>query len=278
MRILFIGCVMSSHVFLETLIKTKINIVGVITKSESAFNSDFKDLTPLCRENNIPCICVKNTNDNEVIHFIKEMNPDIGYCLGWSQLIKQEVIELFPMGMVGYHPTALPYNRGRHPIIWALALGLERTASSFFMMEKGADTGDIISQRDVDITYEDNAKTLMDKLLVCGAEQIVEITEDFERGTIKRIVQKESESNFWRKREKKDGCIDWRMSSRTIYNLVRSLTKPYVGAHFLMNDKEVKVWSVREIICKTGQYDNIEPGKIINVTDNSFVVKAGDIS
>ncbi|MFQ8877714.1 MAG: hypothetical protein ACLR7N_03875 [Roseburia hominis] len=39
--------------------------------------------------------------------------------------------------------------------------------------------------------------------------------------------------NVWRKRGKRDGEIDWRMSSRAIYNLVRALTKPYVGAHFV---------------------------------------------
>ena len=276
MRILLVGCVISSYVFLESLIKAKANIIGVITKAESAFNSDFKDLTPLCKKNNIPYICVNSVNDNESVEFIKKMNPDIGYCLGWSQLVKNDVIKMFPMGMVGYHPAALPYNRGRHPIIWALVLGLEKTASSFFMIEMGADTGDIISQRSVDISYEDNAETLMDKLLICGAKQIVEITEDIEKGTIERIPQMKASGNSWRRRGKKDGLIDWRMSSRAIYNLVRGLTKPYVGAHFLVDDKEVQVWSVREIICKDGLYGNIEPGKVIDVTDNSFIVKAGD--
>ena len=47
---------------------------------------------------------------------------------------------------MGYHPAELPYNRGRHPIIWALALGLKSTASTFFYMKEGADDGDIISQ------------------------------------------------------------------------------------------------------------------------------------
>ena len=136
MKILFIGCVMSSYAFLEALLKNGAEVVGVITKESSEFNSDFKDITPLCIENGIPYTCVKNINEASAIDFIMDKKPDIGYCLGWSQLVKEKVMELFPMGMVGYHPAALPYNRGRHPIIWALALGLKATASSFFMIEK----------------------------------------------------------------------------------------------------------------------------------------------
>lgn len=69
--------------------------------------------------------------------------------------------------------------------------------------------------------------------------------------------------------------IDWRMSSRSIYNLVRALTKPYVGAHFLFDNKEFKVWKVKEIL-REG-FENIEPGKIIEVkANNNFIVKVGD--
>lgn len=142
------------------------------------------------------------------------------------------------------------------------------------MIEKDADTGDIISQEKVEITYEDDAKTLMDKLLTCGAKQVVSITEKFEYGGIKRVSQKQG--NNWRKRGKSDGQIDWRMSSRTIYNLVRALAKPYVGAHFMLGEDEVKVWKVREVIDQDNNYVNIEPGKIIDVNEENIIVKTGD--
>lgn len=276
MRILYIGCVISSYVFLDALIESGSEIVGIITKQSSEFNSDFKDITPLCKKSNIPYIYVKNINDDNSIEFIRKCNPDIGYCFGWSQLVKEDVIKLFPKGMVGYHPAALPCNKGRHPIIWALALGLNSTASSFFMIDKEADTGDIISQCYVEIEYEDNAEILMNKLLKCGSKQVVELTREIEDGTIKRIPQSKMEGNSWRKRGKADGQIDWRMSSRAIYNLVRALTRPYVGAHFVYGNRDIKVWAVKELICNNGKYNNIEPGKIVNVTEDSFIVKTGD--
>ena len=274
MRILFIGCVESSYRLLSALIENHKNVVGVITKEQSSINSDFVSLKPLCDKYNIPCHFVNNVNDEDGVEFVKSCSPDIGYCFGWSQLIKQELISIFPLGIVGFHPAALPLNRGRHPIIWALALGLSETASSFFMINIGADEGDIISQKRIEISYHDDAKTLYDKIMIAAVEQELIITNQFEQGQIEYIPQDSTKGNSWRKRNKADGEIDWRMASRGIYNLVRSLTKPYVGAHFVIGGNEYKVWKVQEI--DTISLENIEPGKVISINgDGTIDIKAG---
>lgn len=275
MKILYIGCVESSYKFLEALILNSADIVGVITKRFSAYNSDFRDITPLCEKYNIPYIYVDNINEVQTLNFIKTYKPDIGYCFGWSQLIAENIINLFPKGMIGYHPAALPNNRGRHPIIWALVLGLKQTASSFFKIEESADSGEILSQEKVEITYEDDASSLMKKLLAIGSNQIVTLTRQLENDKIIKGIPNKG-GNSWRKRNKFDGLIDWRMSSKSIYNLVRALTKPYVGAHFIFNNKEIKVWKVRECIDINKKYNNIEPGKVIIIGNESVFVKTGD--
>lgn len=66
-----------------------------------------------------------------MMNFISSLNPDIIYCFGWSKLLSPEIFCLAPKGVIGFHPTKLPHNRGRHPIIWSLVLGLEETASTF---------------------------------------------------------------------------------------------------------------------------------------------------
>ena len=274
MKILFIGCVESSYRLLAELVEKQKEVVGVITKEESSFNADYVDLAALCRKNNIPYHYVKNVNDDDSLSFIRKCRADICYCFGWSQLLREECINLFPQGVVGFHPAALPNNRGRHPLIWALALGLTETASTFFMINVGADEGDILSQKSVKIDYEDDARTLYDKVMDIAVEQEIEFTRALEEGKAQRIVQDVTAGNSWRKRGKADGEIDWRMPSRGIYNLVRSLTKPYVGAHFAFGDKDYKVWKVAEI--STVGMENIEPGKILAVNDDGSVdVKAG---
>lgn len=275
MRILFIGCVESSYKLLDTLVRNNINVVGVLTKESSNFNSDYYDLTPLCKQADIPFYFVRNVNDDNSIRIVKELAPDICFCFGWSQLLRQEFIDLFPNGVIGFHPAKLPYNRGRHPIIWALVLGLEETASTFFIINSKADEGDIISQKTVKIDYKDDARSLYDKILSVAVNQETEIVELLENRKLHPVSQDISKGNIWRKRGKNDGLVDWRMSSRSIYNLVRALTHPYVGAHFVFNGQEIKLWKVQEI--SSDKYKNIEPGKIVKKnSDGTIDIKVSD--
>ena len=270
-RILLIGCVQSSSYFLCKLIGSGRIPVGVVTRSASKLNTDFVDLAPICEEAGIPWQYVNNVNDGESAAFIRRCQPDIIYCFGWSQLVKSAVLRIPPMGCVGFHPAALPNNRGRHPLIWALALGLPETASSFFMMDEAADTGALISQERIPIAYEDDAASLYDKVLRVAGEQVLAFTEAFERGEVTPVPQREA-GNTWRKRGILDGQIDWRMSSRAIYNLVRALARPYPGAHFLKDGQMVKVWRVEETGAEVPA--NIECGKILAVrSPTEFDVK-----
>jgi methionyl-tRNA formyltransferase len=176
-------------------------------------------------------------------------------------------------GVVGFHPATLPANRGRHPLIWALVLGLEKTASTFFFMDAGADSGDILSQREIFIEDEDDARTLYDKVTRTALEQIEEFLPQLALGTFQRHKQDQQIANTWRKRGSADGKIDWRMSAHSIHNLVRGLAKPYVGAHFIVDGREIKVWKVAVV---SDVPRNIEPGKILMQTGSRPVVKCGE--
>ena len=276
MKIVFVGAVESSYKKLERLIHLKADVVGVVTKESSPFNADHVDLSPLCKQHNIPFNYAQTSiNDADMLTWIKEKAPDIIFVFGWSQLIKQELLSLPPMGIVGFHPAALPMNRGRHPLIWALVLGLENTASTFFFMDEGADSGKILSQHTLAIAYEDDARTLYDKMIHTALTQIDQFLPQLQSGKYPAVAQDHSKANLWRKRGKKDGEIDFRMSAKAIYNLVRALTKPYVGAHVHYNDQDVSVWRVEEVLDVS---KNIEPGKVLesNAKAGTFVVKCSD--
>ncbi len=275
MKIIFIGCVRSSELFLKKLIEIKADIAGVVTKQESKFNADFSDLGIVCRENSIEYLYVCNANEAVSKEFMRERQPDLILCLGWSQLLDEEVLQIPRLGCVGFHPAELPFNKGRHPLIWALALGLQRTASTLFLMDAQADTGKIITQEIVEIDEQDDAASLYNKVMDTAVAQLEEVLCRFENHTVQFQVHPHNEGNVWRKRGKEDGKIDWRMPGRGIYNLVRALTKPYPGAHFVYQESEYKVWKVNEIF-KSG-YENIEPGKVVEVlSDKHFIVKVGD--
>jgi methionyl-tRNA formyltransferase len=273
MKIVFIGSIEFSKNFLLKLISINANIVAVCTLKKSLFNSDHFDLSDISKKYKIPFKYTSNINSKENITWIQGKAPDLIFCFGWSRLLSKDLLKIPKYGSVGYHPASLPQNRGRHPIVWALVLGLKSTASTFFYMNEGVDNGDIISQIKVNINENDNAKSLYEKINKVALDQLELFVPQMEKKQFSRIKQDESKVNYWRKRRKEDGRIDWRMSSKSIHNLVRALTHPYVGAHTDFKDKEVKIWATEIVKCKR---NNIEPGKIIKVNNNTILVKAGD--
>lgn len=272
MKILFIGSVEFSESCLELLIDLKENIVGICTLEKSLINTDFIDLQPLAEKHKIPVHYSPDINSLESLEWINSLKPDIIFCFGWSRLIKKDLLELAPMGVLGFHPAELPKNRGRHPLIWALAFGLSKTASTFFFMDEGADSGKILSQEEISIALDDDASSLYKKVTKTATKQIKFFLPNLKRGSFTPTIQDSSLSNTWRKRGKEDGKIDWRMPSLGIYNLVRALSKPYIGAHFLLNESEVKVWKCSVI---SDAPSNIEPGKIISFGKKGPIIKAG---
>lgn len=272
MKSVFIGCVESSRRALETLMTCDgIDITGIVTRESSSFNSDFVSLKAIADEHSIPVFFADGRNKEDMANWIQSHNPDVGFCIGWSFILSPQILEMPRHGFIGYHPALLPCNRGRHPIIWALALGLDVTGSTFFIMDEGADSGDIISQERIQILKDDDASSLYSRLLDLIATQIFDISTQLVAGTIKRIPQDNAAASYWRKRGKSDGEIDWRMPAEGIRNLVRALTTPYPGAHCIINNEECKIHEVKIVEADF----NLEPGRVLSVLDNVITIKAG---
>jgi methionyl-tRNA formyltransferase len=273
MRVIFVGSVDFSDKLLLHLINIGADIVGVCTRAVESPKSDLADLSVTCEKYGIPWIYADDINSEFTKDWIKALDPDIIFCFGWPKLLKQQLLKIPPAGVLGYHPTLLPLHRGRHPIIWALALGLNETGSTFFFMDSGADSGEILSQKIVKINFDDNAKELYEKLINQAKIQISEFYPQLQSQNYLTYKQDETKSSTWRKRRKEDGVIDWRMSKYSIYNLVRSLSKPYPGASFFLGSTEVKIWKVRILEKEnTGQ----EPGKVLAMDGECPVIQCSD--
>ena len=278
MKIVFIGSVLFSATALGKLISIGAEVVGVITKKESKVNSDFFDLSSIAIKNNIPFIYTSNINSSDTIQWVKEKHPDVLFCFGWSNLIKADILNIATYGVIGFHPSLLPNNRGRHPLIWAKVLGLRKSGTTFFFMDEGADTGDILSQSEFEIKFEDDASSLYLKMTENAMLQIEAFHSKLIDGSFTRVQQNKSEGNQWRKRGVNDGLIDFRMSTIAICNLVRALSKPYVGAHIEYQQNLISIWEVLPEINNEKEIENIEPGKVLKIHGKMVLVKTGDSS
>ena len=277
MRILFIGSANSSKFLLKKCFELKINIVGVCTQKKSS-NDDFCDLKKYFRLNSDMSFYAKDINSFQAYKWIKNKKPDYIFCFGWSQILKNKIIRLAKVMTIGFHPSELPKNRGRHPIIWSLVLGLKKTASTFFIIrDEKVDSGKIISQKIVPITKFDDASTLYNKIIKVSSSQIKNLVKKKIKVNKFKKILFTKKTNYWRKRNFADGKIDWRMSSVLIYNLIRALSKPYTNALFHYKKREVKILKAKIIKSKDDlKTVNFEPGKILKKTSTFFDVKCGE--
>ena len=279
MRVVFVGCVDFSYSLLEKVITLPdADVVGVVTRDSSTFNADFCSLLPLAQSAHVPCFIDSGNQQAQMADWMRGLAPDIVYCFGWSYLLRKEILQIPRLGVLGYHPTPLPRNRGRHPIIWTLTLGLNETASTFFFMDEGADSGDLLSQRRLEVSHDDAAASLYARLKELALEQIEAFTPLLASGDYERMPQVHANANYWRKRIKADGKIDWRMPAAGIYNLVRALTRPYVGAHFEHQGGEIKVWRCEVVTNEwpLERISNLEPGHVLGASVWGVDIRCGD--
>lgn len=276
MRIVFIGTVDFSCHCLEVILRQGGNVVAVLNpeKQFARSNSDYADLAPLACEYNVPLYRIAKVRDESTVDLICSLRSDIIFVFGFSQLIPKQVLDLPPMGCVGTHPALLPRNRGRHPLIWALVEGLSESGLTFFYLDEGADSGDILWQKSFPITMDDDASSLHVKIKALASQGIKEFLPKLQDGTAPRLPQDHSQASYWRKRTEADGLIDWTNSVLGIYNLVRALTRPYPGAHTFIGRERVIVWKSR--IRSKLPIDIKLPGEIVAETPGGFLVQCGD--
>ena len=276
MRVGFIGCVESSAVALAALLRLRddgAHLVGVMTRKASRVNADFRDLVPLAEAHGLPVLFHEDAPDDAAqAAWFGSLDVDIIFCVGWSRLLGPAMLGIAPRGVVGYHPAALPANRGRHPLIWALALGLDHTASSFFLMHADADAGPLLHQLPMAISEDDDAAALYAKVLLAIDTQLPLIVRGLVAGTLQAMPQDVTLASHWRKRGAADGLIDWRMGATNVRNLVRALGPPYPGAEFLRDGQAIKLWACAVV---PGAAPHHEPGKVLAVDGRAVTVKCG---
>ncbi len=148
MRIVFIGTVEFSYACLQAMVKAGGEVVGILTQSreEARYNSDWADLSPLGKICPAPVHYFQKISGPETLETIRSLRPDIIFVLGLSHLLPKELLQIPPLGVIGSHPDLLPENRGRHPLIWALAQGLSKSGLTFFYIDEGVDSGNIVMQ------------------------------------------------------------------------------------------------------------------------------------
>ena len=274
MKIVFIGGVKFSYAILEKILNQNFSVEAVFSYDESKnfFYSDYTSFDKITNEHKIKHIKVMNINDEENIKIINEIQPDIIFVMGWSQLLKDKLLKIPKLGVIGSHPTELPKYRGRAPIPWSIIKELTESALTFFYISPGMDDGDILCQEKFQITLTDDSTSLYEKMTELGKKMISQSLPLLKSGNAKRIPQNlEDFIENWPKRTPEDGKIDWSKPAKEIHTLIRASTNPYPGAYSFLLGSKIIVWKSKLL-----QHPSDGIGKIMNVDNDEIHVGTGN--
>lgn len=90
------------------------------------------------------------------------ITADLGVLAWWPHILREPLLSITTRGFINFHPSLLPYNRGKHYNFWALVEGAP-FGVSLHIVNEGIDTGDIIAQRAIPYDWTDNGESLYNK-------------------------------------------------------------------------------------------------------------------
>lgn len=273
--IIFAGGVRFSQRCLKVLLDMGAPVVGVLALRPGAVSSgaDYADISGQAAAAGIPVHHFERISDPEVGTFLDRIRPDVGFVFGLSQLLPRALLEKCNLGWIGTHPALLPRNRGRHPLIWAIIEGLTESGLTFFRLDEGADSGDIVWQGKFEILGTDDASTLYRKMEDLAAEGLHKWVPLLLEGRASFVPQDHAQATYWRKRKAADGQIRWREAAQTACRLIRALTRPYPGAETYLHGRRVTVWRARETTITESERG--PSGQVCRVEDGGPVVICG---
>ena len=191
-------------------------------------------------DNNIEVMTPDSVNTDEFLSLLKEKNIDFIVVVAFGQLIKENLLEAYKNKIINLHPSSLPKYRGASPVQYTLLNGDEKTHASAMLIEKGMDSGDILSQKEVEINKDDDFTSLSEKLSKLGAQTILESILNYDDLIEKRIKQDDDKATFTKKITKEMGEIDFNQTKEEIINKIRALVE-FPKAYFSYKDQSVKI-------------------------------------
>lgn len=161
---------------------------------------------------------------------------DLGICASYGKIIPEGVISKFSMGILNVHPSILPRYRGASPIQATITEGDEQTGVTIFKMDKGMDTGNIVSSFKSEIRPTDTNETLRDRLFEETVPFLEELLPNYIKGKITLKPQDDSKATYTKIIKKEDGFIEPKFIKAALSSEKLDETK---NIRFL--DKEFKV-------------------------------------
>ena len=281
MRIVFLGTPDFAVDCLDALMKSKHEVVGVVTQpdkpTERGNKIEFSAIKKYALANSIPLFQFPKISRDGVID-LKALEPDIMITAAYGQILSQEVLTIAPLGVINVHASILPKYRGASPIQAAIIHGDDETGVTIMKTEIGLDTGDIISVVKTPIFETETFGDLSTRLSKLGADLLLDTLDKLENGTATYEKQEHFNATITGKISKSDTAINWEKSSKEVKCLILG-TNPNPVARTIFGEEIVKIYRAQIADIELSPEDMLVPcGTILSISSpkRGMFVRTGD--
>ena len=276
LKVVFFGTPDFARASLEAIHTSAHEVVGVVTIADKASGRGQKvhqsPVKTYAVEHGLPLFQPEKLRNEEFLSQIQSLNADIFVVVAFRMMPK--VLFSMPrLGTFNLHASLLPDYRGAAPINYAVINGETKSGVTTFFINEKIDEGNILLQAETEISPEDNAGTLHDRLMEIGAKLVVETLDGLAEGKLTEIPQNQKENpKTAYKIFKEDTKIDWEKEVEVIHNFIRGMS-PYPAAFTILEvGGEQKILKIFK-----GKFQKIEHSKEngeIEISKNEFKIYA----
>lgn len=270
MRIIVNGQQAFGKAVLEAMLERGDEVVGVFC----APDKEGRPLDPIkefALAKQLPLFQPASYKDPATLEQIKALEPDLCVMAYVIIFIPEAARSIPTHGSICFHPSLLPLHRGPSSINWPIIGGASKTGLSVFYPNDGLDEGDILLQKEVEVTEDDTLGSVyFDKIFQLGVQAMLESVDLIKAGNPPRIKQDESKATYESWCKKTDAQIDWSKPLAQVHNLIRG-TNPQPGAWTTRDGEKLDIFDVAKVPGPGGA-----PGEVTAVSDQGFTVSTGD--
>ncbi len=215
---------------------------------------------------------------------IEELKPDLIVVVAYAQIIPESILSIPKHGVINIHGSLLPKYRGASCIQAAILNGDAETGVTIMKMDKGLDTGPVLTQSSIDILPDDTAGSLYEKLSELGAKILSPCLKKYIAGEIEPRPQDDSLSSYAGLLKKQDGKINWRKSAIEVERFIRAMA-PWPSAFTIAplikgvgglkaDGKNNRILKILEVNYNILKINNYKTGELF-LHDENLAVQCG---
>lgn len=280
MKVVFLGSSEFSLTVLKSLLSSHHTVAACVMGPDQKVGRggkvEFSPVKKFCLAQGIPFFQYKSIS-KQGFDDISFLHPDVLVTASFGQILRQNILNLAPYGVINVHASLLPKYRGSCPANWVLINGEKQTGVTIMQTALSLDTGDMLMQRSFDIQNGETAGELLCRLATLGAEMLPQALDMLESGKAVFERQDESRASYYPMLKRETSEIDFSKSATDIENLCRGLN-PWPVAWTCVCGEVLKVYKAVPQDNVWGlDVNNMQCGMVARANGKSgLVVRCGD--